>query len=93
MPKFLIERRIPDAGKLGTDDLRGIAQKSNSVLTDMRRNDHNVQWLHSYVTDNAIHCVYVADGPEEILEHARCGGFPADNIMEISTVIEAVTAE
>ena len=93
MPKFLIERRIPNVGQMGPDDLKGISQKSNGVLTDMRQNDHNVQWQHSYVTDDTIHCVYVADGPDEVLEHARCGGFPADSIMQVRTIIDPTTAE
>lgn len=93
MPKFLIERRIPGAGALSPADLQGISEKSNGVLADMRGDGKNVQWVHSYVTDDAIHCVYVASGPAEVLEHARCGGFPADNIMEVRAMIEPVTAE
>jgi hypothetical protein len=93
MPKYLIERRLPGAGKLSPEELRGIAQKSNGVLRDLTRDGKEVQWLHSYVTDDTIHCVYVASDPEAVLEHARCGGFPADTIMRVRTVIDPTTAE
>ena len=90
MPKYVIDRPVPGAGALSDDDIRGISEKSNSVLADMAG---KAQWLHSYVTDDTIHCVYVAASPEEVLEHARCGGFPADTIMQVRTVIDPTTAE
>src|SRR5438067_1340743 len=91
MPRYLIERRIPGAGAFSQDDLHGISQKSNGVLSDLTHAGHSVQWVQSYVTDDAIHCVYVAASPEEVLEHARCGGFPADRIMEVRAVIDPIT--
>jgi hypothetical protein len=93
MPKYLIERRLPGSGKLSPEELRGIAQKSNGVLRDLTQEGKDVQWLPSYVTDDTIHCVYVASDPEAVLEHARCGGFPADTIMRVRTVIDPTTAE
>lgn len=93
MPKYLIERRVPGAGKMGPDDLRKAAQSSNGVLADMQRDGKNVQWVHSYVTDDAIHCVYIAPNAEAVREHARCGGLPADNVMEVRAVIEPTTGE
>jgi len=93
MPKFLIERKLPGVGSLGSEEMKGIAQKSNSVLADMQRNGKNVQWVESYVTDDAIHCVYVAPDAEAVREHARGGGFPADNVMEVKRIISPTTAE
>ena len=90
MPKFLIERNIPGAGQFNDDEVRAISQKSNEVLAGMAP---RAQWLHSYVTDDGIHCVYVADDEEAVLEHARCGGFPADKIRRVRRVIDPVTAE
>ena len=93
MPKYLIERRIPGAGAFNEQQLHDISEKSNGVLRDMTRSGQNVQWVHSYVTDNAIHCVYVAANPELVLEHARCGGFPADAILEVRAMIEPTSGE
>ena len=90
MPKYVIERTLPGAGKLTPDQLRGVAQKSNSVLREL---GPDVQWVQSYVVDDKIYCVYVATNPEIIAEHARCGGFPADKISEVKTVIGPTTAE
>ncbi len=90
MPKYLIERNIPGAGGFTNDDLRAIATKSNEVLAAMAP---RVQWLHSYVTDGQICCVYVADDEDAVLEHARAGGFPADRISRVRHVIDPVTAE
>jgi predicted Rdx family selenoprotein len=90
MPKFLIERTIPGAGQFTDDEVRAISQKSNEVLTTMAP---RVQWLHSYVTDDGIHCVYIADDEGTVLEHARSGGFPADKIRRVRRVIDPVTAE
>lgn len=90
MPKFVIERELPGAGKLSGSDLKGMAQKSCDVLRDM---GPTVTWQQSYVTDNKIYCVYIADSEEEVREHARRGGFPANSIAKVSTVIDAATAE
>ncbi len=73
MPKFVIERDLPGAGNLSPEQLRTISQKSNKVIADLGPEIH---WLHSYVTDDKLYCVYVAPDEDIILEHARCGGFP-----------------
>ena len=90
MPRFLIERAIPGAGSLSPEELQGIAQKSCDVLREM---GPAVQWVQSYVTDDTIYCVHVADNEELVREHARKGGFPADRIVEVATVIDPTTAE
>lgn len=90
MPKFLIERSIPGAGQFSDDEVRAISQKSNEVLAGMAP---RAQWLHSYVTDDGIHCVYVAADEGTVLEHARCGGFPADKVRRIRRVIDPTTAD
>jgi Protein of unknown function (DUF4242) len=90
MPKYLIERELPGAGKLTADQLRGVSQKSCSVLNRM---GPEIQWIHSYVTADKIYCVYRAPNESMIREHAKEGGFPANKISEISSVIEPSTAE
>lgn len=90
MPKFIIEREIPDAGKLSTGDLQGISQKSCSVLQEL---GPEVQWIQSYVTDDKIYCVYIAPDKGVIRKHAEKGGFPANSISEVRTVIDPTTAE
>ena len=90
MPKFIIERDIPGAGKLSREQLQGIAQKSCDVLRAM---GPQVQWVQSYVTDDKVYCVYIAPGPELIREHARQGGFPVDRVTPIREVIDPTTAE
>jgi hypothetical protein len=90
MPQYLIERNIPGAGKLTADELHGISQKSCSVLNTL---GPQIQWVHSYVTDNQIVCIYRAPNEALIREHASQGGFPADRISEIKTVIDPTTAE
>ena len=90
MPKYLIERDLPGAGKLTPDQLRGVSQKSCSVLNRM---GPEIQWIHSYVTADKIYCVYRAPNESMIREHAKEGGFPANKISEISSVIEPSTAE
>jgi hypothetical protein len=87
MSKYVIERTLPGAGNLSADELRGISEKSNSVLADMG----DVQWLHSYVTGDKIFCVYIAPNEDRVREHATCGGFPADAVLEVSTVIDPTT--
>ena len=90
MPKFVIERNTPGAGKLSAADLQAISQKSCGVLNQM---GPKIQWLHSYVTGDKIYCVYLAPDEATVREHAGLGGFPADSVARVSTVIEPVTAE
>lgn len=90
MPKYVIEREIPGAGNLTAADLKGISQKSCGVLREMGT---SVQWQHSYVTENKIYCVYVADNEQLVREHAKRGGFPANIVTRVSTVIDPCTAE
>ena len=90
MPQYLIERNIPGAGKLTPEQLQGISQKSCSVLNKM---GPQIQWVQSYVTADQIVCVYRAPNAEMLLEHARQGGFPADRISEVKTIIDPTTAE
>lgn len=90
MPKYLIEREIPDAGKLTADELQGIATKSCSVLKNL---GPAIQWIESYVTDNKIYCVYIAPNEAMVREHAQQGGFPANKISEIRRIIDPATAE
>jgi hypothetical protein len=90
MPRYLIERELPGAGKLTAEDLHGISKKSNEVLAGMGGRAH---WVESYVTDEAITCVYIAVNAEAVREHATCGGFPVTNIREIGSVIDPQTGE
>lgn len=90
MPKFLIERTLPGAGKLSGDELRAIAEKSNGVLAEM---GGRAQWLQSYVTDDSLVCVYYAEDADVVLEHARAGGFPCDNVRQVRRMIDPTTAE
>ncbi len=90
MPKFLIEREIPGASKLSREELQGISQKSCGVLRDM---GPQIQWVQSYVTDDKIYCVYIAPNEDAVREHASQGGFPANRVSRISSVIDPTTAE
>ncbi|MEZ5528356.1 MAG: DUF4242 domain-containing protein [Porticoccaceae bacterium] len=90
MPKYIIERDIPGAGNLSAQDLHAISQKSCSVLNGM---GPQIQWVQSFVTDDKVYCVYVAPNEETIREHARQGGFPANRISKVSTIIDPTTAE
>jgi hypothetical protein len=90
MPKYLIERDIPGAGKLSQQELRAISQKSCSVLNHL---GPTIQWKESYVTADKVYCVYVAPNEEMVREHARQGGFPANRVSEIKSVIDPTTAE
>jgi len=90
MPKFLIERELPGAGQLSAEDLRGISAKSCDVLREL---GPEVQWVESYVTDDKITCIYIAPDAESVREHARRGGFPANQVLEVRTVIDPTTAE
>ena len=90
MPKFVIEREIPGAGKLTSTDLQGISAKSCGVLRDL---GPTIQWVESYVTEDKIYCVYIAPNEALVREHARLGGFPANKVSEVKTVINPTTAE
>ena len=90
MPKYVIEREIPGAGKLTADDLRAISQKSCAVL---RKMGPEIQWVESYVTGDKIYCVYIAPNTEAVREHAKRGGFPANRISEVTRMIDPTTAE
>ena len=90
MPKFVIERNIPGAGKLTSQELHAISQKSCSVLNGM---GPKIQWVQSYVTDDKIYCVYVAPDAETVREHARQGGFPANQVSVVRSIIDPTTAE
>jgi hypothetical protein len=90
MPKFVIEREIQGAGKLSPADLQAISQKSCGVLNEM---GPKIQWVHSYVTDDKIYCVYVAPDEAAVREHADKGGFPANTISRVRSLIDPTTAE
>ena len=90
MPTYVIEREIPGAGKLSAQDLQAISQKSCGVLKDM---GPQIQWLHSYVTDDKIYCVYIAPDEASVREHAQQGGFPANSVARVRTVIDPTTAD
>jgi len=90
MPKYVIEREIPGAGKLSPEELKGISQVSCAVLSKM---GPQIQWLHSYVTADKIYCVYIAPNEEMVREHAKQGGFPANSVARVTTMIEPTTAE
>lgn len=91
MPKYVIEREIPGAGKMSPQELPAVSQKSCSVLQNLGQ--PQIQWVQSYVTDDKVYCVYIAPNEEMIREHASQGGFPANKISEIKTVIDPTTAE
>ena len=90
MPKFVIERELPGAGKLSALELKGISQKSCDVLRGMGT---RIQWQQSYVTDDKIYCVYNAASADLVRKHAECGGFPANKISRVRAIIDPVTAE
>ena len=90
MPKYVIEREIPGAGNMSPQELQSVSQKSCRVLRNL---GPQIQWLHSYVTGDKIYCIYIAPNEEMIREHAQQGGFPANRISEIKTVIDPTTAE
>ena len=90
MTKYIIERDIPGAGSLNAQDLQGISQKSCGVLSDM---GPKIQWLESYVTDDKVYCVYIAPDEATVRAHAKQGGFPANRISRIRTIIDPTTAE
>jgi len=90
MPKFVIEREIPGAGKLTADQLHAISQKSCGVLQKL---GPQIQWIQSYVTDDKIYCVYIAPNEEAVRQHAQQGGFPANRVSAVRSVIDPTTAE
>ncbi|MBK6989975.1 MAG: DUF4242 domain-containing protein [Bacteroidetes bacterium] len=90
MPKYVIEREIPGAGKLTPEQLKGISQTSCGVLNKM---GSQIQWVHSYVTTDKIYCIYNAPNEEMVREHAKQGGFPANSVSKVSTIIDPTTAE
>jgi len=90
VPKFVIEREIPGAGSLSVPQLQAVAQKSCSVLRNL---GPQIQWLHSYVTDNKIYCVYIAPDEATVREHASQGGFPANSVQQVRNIIDPTTAE
>lgn len=90
MPKYLIEREVPGAGNLSAEQLKGIAQASCGVLNKL---GPSIQWIHSYVAGDKIYCVYLSPNEELIREHAAQGGFPANRVTEISSIIDPSTAE
>lgn len=90
MPKFVIEREIPGAGQLSPQELHAISKKSCTVLSAM---GPQIQWIQSYVTDNKVYCVYIAPNEEAVREHAQQGGFPANKISRVLSVIDPTTAE
>jgi hypothetical protein len=90
MHKYVIEREIPGVGQFTDEDFKGISQKSCSVLKDLGA---NIQWLHSYVTANKIYCIYQATGEDVIKRHADQGGFPANSISRVFSVIDPTSAQ
>ncbi|HQV60388.1 MAG: DUF4242 domain-containing protein [Chitinophagaceae bacterium] len=90
MPKYVIEREIPNAGKLNAEQLKSISQTSCGVLSKM---GSAIQWVQSYVTGDKIYCIYIAPNKEMVLEHAKQGGFPANEVNEVMTIIDPTTAD
>lgn len=90
MPKYLIEREIPGAGDLSAEDLQGISQTSCDVLREM---GSEIQWVQSYVTQDKVYCVYIAPNEDMVREHAQRGGFPANSVSRVATMIDPTTAE
>ena len=90
MPKYVIERDIPGAGKMSPEQLQGISEKSCGVLRNL---GPQIQWITSYVTDDKIYCVYIAPNAEIVREHAKQGGFPANKVSQVRSVIDPTTAE
>ena len=90
MPKYVIEREIPGAGKLSAAEFQAISEKSCGVLKNL---GPQIQWVESYVTDDKVYCVYIAPNAEMVREHARQGGFPANRVSEVRRMIDPTTAE
>ncbi|HEY6216534.1 MAG TPA: DUF4242 domain-containing protein [Pyrinomonadaceae bacterium] len=90
MPKYVIERVVPGASKMTPAELKAMSQRSCNVLNQL---GPQIQWVQSYVTDNKIYCIYIAPNEELIQEHARLGGFPANQVAQVKTIIDTTTAE
>jgi hypothetical protein len=90
MPKYVIERELPGAGKLSQDELRALSQRSVNVLHSL---GPTIQWIHTYVSDDKLYCVYSAPSADLVKEHAVCGGFPANRVSQVRAVIDPTTAE
>ena len=90
MPKYVIEREIPDAGKMSPETLKAISQKSCGVLREL---GPQIQWVQSYVTDNKIYCIYIAPDEATVRQHAEMGGFPANRVSAVHTIIDPTTSE
>jgi hypothetical protein len=90
MPKYVIERELPGAGKMTAQQLREVAQKSNGILHTL---GPKIQWVQTYVSDDKLYCVYNAPSPKLIEEHAKCGGFPANRISQVRAIMDPTTAE
>ena len=90
MPKYVIEREIPGAGKLTAEELKAISQTSCDVL---RKMGSEIQWIQSYVTDDKLYCIYIAPNVEMVREHAKLGGFPANSVSQVATIIDPTTSE
>jgi cell division inhibitor SulA len=90
MPKYIIEREIPNAGALSSTELKAISQRSCAVLQEL---GPSIQWVQSFVTEDKITCVYIAPNADLIREHAKRGGFPADRVLEVAMIIDPTTAE
>jgi len=90
MPRFVIEREIPGAGKLSSQELQGVSQKSCSVLREL---GPQIQWVQSYVTDDKVYCIYISPDEETIRKHAQMGGFPANKISQVRSIIDPTTSE
>ena len=90
MPKYVVERELPGAGKLTREELRAVAQKSNGIINTLGT---QIQWVHTYIVDDKLYCIYNADSPKIIEEHAKCGGFPANRISRVRAIMDPTTAE
>ena len=93
MPRYVIERAIPEVGSLEREQLRDAAEKSNGVLAEMKAERKNIQWEHSYVAGDKTFCIYLADDESLIQEHAERSGFPASVVTEVRKMIDPITAE
>jgi hypothetical protein len=90
MPKYVIERELPGAGKLSAEERRQVAQKSNGTIQSL---GSKIQWVESFIVDDKLYCVYNAPSPKHIEEHAKCGGFPANRISQVRAMMDPTTAE
>lgn len=90
MPKYVIERIVPGASQMSSSDIKALSLRSCKVLNQL---GPQIQWVHSYVTDNKLYCIYIAENEELVHEHARLGGFPANHVSQVKTIIDPTTAE